>query len=223
MQFGTTITGKPSAKINSKGVKGWRTYLRIKMIAIYESQLYSDTEISFALRITPQYVRMLKQTPEYVAAKMSAATNVLSQAEKDALASVQSRREAMDDLVPEALQAIRDTIINGVNPTLRLKAAQDLLDRQGDLAKISRTEVSIPTKINYDEHDRRANDLLSALASINAPVQKDAQETEKDTQIAGVEEFTNTSLNAEQQKKIQDAMKLITEAAAKDNGTQLIN
>jgi len=221
MQFGTTNAGKPSAKLNSKGVKGWRTYLRIKMIAMYESQLYSDTEIAFSLRITPQYVRMLKNTPEYVAAKVSAATNSLSQAEKDALSNLQSRREAMDDLVPEALQAIRDTIINSANPTLRLKAAQDLLDRQGDLAKISRTEVSIPKNINLEEHDKNANALLEALRNINAPVQQMAQQEE--TKIAGVEEFTNTALNEDQQKKLQEAMKLIQETAIKDLNPQSLN
>ena len=221
MQFGTTNSGKPSAKLNSKGVKGSRTYLRIQRIAVYESQLYSDTEIAFVLRITPQYVRMLKNTPEYIAAKVAAATNTLSQAEKDSLKNIDSRREAMDELVPEALQAIRDTIINGTNPSLRLKAAQDLLDRQGDLAKISRTEVSLPIKINYDEHDKRANDLLSALASINAPIQREAQENQ--VQIAGMEEFTNTALNAEQQKKLQDAMKLIQDAAMKEVNPQQLN
>lgn len=221
MNFATAKSGKPSAKINSKGVKGWRTYLRIKLIALYESQLFSDTEIAFSLKITPQYVRMLKQTPEYVAAKVSAATNVLSQAEKDALSTIEARHQAMNDLVPDALQAIRDTIINSTNPTLRLKAAQDLLDRQGDLAKISRTEVSLPTKINTDEHDRKANDLLAALASINAPKQEDAQQSQ--TQIAGVEDFVNTVLDADQIKKMQEAMKLIQQAATQQLDPQKLN
>lgn len=221
MNFATTNAGKPSAKINSKGVRGWRTYLRIKYIAICEAQLYSDTEIAMFMKVTPQYVRMLKNTPEYVAAKVAAATNALSQAEKDALTSLEARRQAMNDLVPDALQTIRDTILNGTNPTLRLKAAQDLLDRQGDLAKISRTEVSIPKQIDTTEHDKNANALLQALKDIGAGIQKDNQV--QDNKIAGTEEFVNTSLNEEQQKKLQDAMKLIQDAATKDLTPQEMN
>lgn len=208
--FGTTNAGKPSAKL--AGGRGWRTYLKIRMVALLEAQGYSDTEISFSLRCTPQYVRMLKNTPEYVAAKVTAATNILSQAEKDALKTLEARRQSLEDLVPDALLAIRDTLINSSNPTLRLKAAQDLLDREGSLAKVSRTEVSIPKESDIARHNKATNDLLAALSSINAPAQKEAEKLEEAP--IGAEDFSNSAdaLSEDNQVRMSEAMDLINKS-----------
>lgn len=215
MQFGKTNKGLPSAKLASG--RGWRTFLKIRLIAIFEAQGFSDTEIAFALKITPQYVRNLKNTPEYIGAKVTAATNVLSQAEKDALASLEARQQVLKDMVPDALHAIRDTLINSANPALRLKAAQDLLDREGSLAKVSRTEVSLPKEHDYDQHDQVTTNLLEALKAINAPKQQEQEKILADDnnsseaqETQGIDEFVNTSLNEDQQKMMQDAMDLIS-------------
>jgi len=230
MQFGTTNAGKPSAKLNNGtgATKGWRKYLKIRMTALFEAQGFSDTEIGFALGITPQYVRMLKNTPEYVAAKVTAATNVLSQAEKDALKNIEARHQVMADMVPDALHAIRDTLLNSSNPALRLKAAQDILDREGTLAKVSRTEVSLPKDHDYSQHEKVTNNLLAALQKVNAPKQPEqAQKLAEDNlaegseEIAGIEDFVNAdtaNLNEEQQKLMQDAMDLVSKATDKELG-----
>lgn len=207
VQFGTTGAGKPSAKMKSG--RGWRTFIKIHHIALFEAQGFSDTEIGFALRCTPQYVRMLKNTPEYIGAKVAAATNILSQAEKDALQTLENRRQALEDLVPEALGVIRDTINNRNNPVLRLKAAQDLLDREGSLAKVSRTEVSLPKEHDLARHQKATDNLLSALNAINVPIQKEAEQLKE--QPAGVEDFSKTAdaLDEEHQVKMEEAMDLI--------------
>lgn len=222
MQFGTTKSGKPSAKmINGMG---WRKYLKLRLIAIYEAQCFSDTEIAFALQITPQYVRMLKNTPEYVGAKVAAATNTLTKAEKDSLDTLEARRQAIADMVPDALQVIRDTLING-NQALRFKAAQDILARQGDHAIVSRTEISLPQTENLEQHEKRVGNLLAALQQINAPKQQEqAEKLETSEEIQGVEEFVNTAINEDQQKMMHEAMELISKKIDKEtNKSNYIN
>lgn len=224
MQFGTTNSGKPSAKMNGGVVKGWRKLLKIKHIALLEAQLYSDTEIAFHIGVTPQYVRMLKNTPEYVTAKITAATNILSETEKQSLSDIKARQQALKDMVPDALHAIRDTLLNSSNPTLRLKAAQDLLDREGTLAKVSRTEVSIPKELDLTQHDKTANTLLSALNNLNAPKQPEqAQILETSEDVQGVDEFVSAdtaNLSEDQQKIMQDAMDLISKSADEELKSQ---
>jgi hypothetical protein len=214
--FGTTRNGNPSSKLANG--RNWRKLLKIKTVAQLESNLYSDDEIAIYIGCTPQYVRMLKNTPEYISARISASTGMLAQTERKALETLDDRRAAMDDMVPEALVAIRNAILDHSNPTLQLKASQDLLDRQGDLAKVSKTEVKLPNNFNWDEHDKTAGDLLSALAAVGA-----GTAVSESSVISGVSEFTNTSLDRDQQKVMQDAMELINKAADLDGKKVTIN
>jgi len=107
-------------------------------------------------------------------------------------------------MVPEALLALRDTILDRTNPALRLKAAQDLLDREGSVAKVSKTEVKHKTDYDFNQHDALAGSLLDALKT----TESQRGRIEEDL---GLDEFAKANLDKDGQASLQKAFDIISD------------
>ena len=83
------------------------------------------------------------------------------------------RKEMMTQLLPQGLQAIAN-ILNAsahsiADKKLQVAVAQDLFDREGTFAKISRTEVKAVDEFNFETADKASNALINVLRGIAAP------------------------------------------------------
>jgi hypothetical protein len=102
-----------------------------------EAQLYKDAEIAEFLKMTPAGLAVLKQDPDYVALRVQVRTGVTSEAEKQFLKDLEYKHDRLRDMVPLALQGLYDAA-RSKNEHVKLKAAAEILDREGTMAKVSR-------------------------------------------------------------------------------------
>ena len=129
----------PKGNLSTKHPQGgtWRRHLRIEDIVRLELGGYSDGEIAMSQRITPQYVNMLKRTPQYIAKRVELVTGVISKHDSFLRENIDNGHAELRHMVPPALLALRDALHDKLNPKIRFEAAKEILDREGSLAKVS--------------------------------------------------------------------------------------
>lgn len=201
----------PKGNISTKKAPGmqFKRYMRIEKIARLELSGYTEDEIGFMQGITKVRVNQLKRTPEYIAIRMSVATGLISEADKNMLQDLENNHVLVQEMVPEALLAVRDAILDKNNPALRLRAAQDLLDREGSLAKVSRTEIKTHIDYDFNQHDEVAGSLLDALKANESQRQTQVQQQQLLDDL-GITEFSKAALDKEQQANLQKSLDLIS-------------
>jgi hypothetical protein len=193
--LGNTSTKKAPGMI-------FKRYMRMEKIARLELSNFTEDEIAFSQGITKIRVNQIKRTPEYIAIRMQVASGLVSEANNHAI---------LREMVPEALLAVRDAILDKNNPALRLRAAQDLLDRDGELAKISRTEVKTRIEYDYDQHQAVASSLLDALK------ETESQRGQKfGLEELGISAFGKASLDKDGQAQLQRSLDIISEFVITD-------
>jgi hypothetical protein len=102
-----------------------------------EAQLYKDAEIAAFLDMTPGGLAQLKLDPEYVRLRTQVRTGVTTETEKQFLKDLEYKHDRLRDMVPLALQGLYDAA-RSKNEHVKLKAAAEILDREGTMAKVSR-------------------------------------------------------------------------------------
>jgi accessory colonization factor AcfC len=175
-----------------------RRRLKMERIARLEVAGYKDEEIAATVGITKTYVSMLRRTPEYIGVRVEVASGVLSEADRVLLQDQEATYEQLKQLVPSAMLTIKNTLHNSRNPKLQFDAAKEILDREGTFAKISKSEIKVKDKFEFEENTLIVTDLLAALQKNNP------EETE-----AMMDSFTNSGLSKEAEKTIQEGMKLV--------------
>jgi len=200
MSTQTTPLGNISTK-KSPG-RTWKRAMRLERVARLElTGLYTEDEIAISQGVTKQYINMLKRSPDYIAIRMQVATGVIAQADREMYEEIEENHGIIREMLPEALQVVRDTLLDRSQPALRLKAAQDLLDREGTFAKVSKSEIKVKKDYDYSQHSAAEDDLLAAL---QANTNKHA------TQTIGVEEFsTSPGDPKETEKLLEESLELI--------------
>lgn len=210
----TTPLGNPSTK-KAPGMQ-FKRYMRMEKIARLELGGYTEDEIAFSQRITKVRVNQIKRTPEYIAIRMQVATGVVSECDKNMMEDLNDNHAVLREMVPEALLAVRDALLDKANPALRLRAAQDLLDREGTLAKISKTEIKTKIDYDYNQHDAVAGSLLDALKETEAQRNSSSQ-----LEDLGIDEFARANLDKEGQANLQRAFDLVSEFTSTDPSTTI--
>jgi hypothetical protein len=191
----------PQGNVSTKKAPGMqhKRYMRIERIARLDLSGFTEDQIAFSQGITKVRVNQLKRTPEYIAIRTQVATGIVSQADRQMYLDLEQTHSMVKDMVPEALLAVRDAILDKNNPALRLRAAQDLLDREGTLAKVSKTEITSHHEYNFEQHEAVTISLLDALKQTESQRGEDL----------GVTDFSKAGLDKESQKNFQNALDLI--------------
>jgi hypothetical protein len=114
------------------------------------------------LGFTPTYLSMLKATKEFQSASIAALSGILSEANQRCLDSVETRRQELASMVPAALLQLRNLALSR-NQNVALRAVQEILDRDGQLAKVSKSSVELKTPESMDEANKTATDITSIL------------------------------------------------------------
>lgn len=155
-----TPTGNPSA-LNKGMTLAKRTKIE-KAARLCATGLYTDKMIAEHLGITQPYLSVLKTTKEFQSASMAVLSGVLSETNEKMLASVEERREELAAMVPAALLQLRNLALSR-NQNVALKACQEILDRDGQLAKVSKSSVELKTPDSMDAANKTATDILDIL------------------------------------------------------------
>lgn len=202
-----------TAKGNSSTKKGpaftWKRYMRIERLVRLELSGHTIDEMAFHQGVSKTRISQLKSTPEYIAIRTQVATGVVSEADRNMLADIDANHALVKDMVPEALLAVRDAILDRNNPALRLKAAQDLLDREGTLAKVSKSEIKTKVEFDYEQHDQVSTSLLDALRSTELQRPSQDMNGNVDNEDDFIDIFGHAGADKEQQKNLQKAYDLI--------------
>lgn len=176
--------------MSSVGTAYCRRLFKMERIARLELEGYNDTEIGMCLGIHKVYVSRLRRTPEFIQVRTQVASGVLLNMDSDTDEAIKTSMEELRQTVPNAVLILKNTMLNSkLHPRIRMDAAKEILDREGTLAKVSKSEIKETKRFSFDINDGVTGDLLQALAS-NSGKEK----------IEGSADFTDT---AEQSAEIQ--------------------
>jgi len=169
-----TITGQHITKSGNlstlyKGM-GLKRRMKIEKAArLCATGLYADKDIAKHLGMTPVYLTQLKTTKEFHAASIAVMSGVLSQENDAALASVEARREELEDMVPVALLRLRNMVLSR-NENIAMKAVTEILDRDGNLAKVSKSTVELKKTEDMSAASATATSILDILRGAGVQV-----------------------------------------------------
>jgi hypothetical protein len=163
--------GVPNSGVNYKAGgssalhKGsqWRRILRIERAArLLASGAYSNDDVAHHIGVTPAYLSLLKQTPEFKARMIEIATGITAQHDLDIREDLEFQKEEIASMVPLALQRLK-TLALSRNENVALKATGEILDRHGAHAKVQRIAVERADDLDHNRNSGIANDILAVL------------------------------------------------------------
>lgn len=162
-----TLSGAWSGGRVSAKVGIGRTYkrsIRIEQAArLASTGMYTNIQIAAHMGINVQTLVYLKNTPEFQSKLIELATGVISQFDKDLREDILNNgRDELRGMVPIALQGLRTALVSK-NEQIKMRAIEQVLDREGTLSRVSRTSVSLETKPDLTQANSVGSDLLSLL------------------------------------------------------------
>lgn len=142
----------------------WKRLMRIeRAVQLQATGQFKDSEIAEQIGITPAMYSLIKQTPEFKQRMIAAATGVISQNDLAVKTNAEYQAELLKQTVPVALARLA-TMVMSRNENIALKAVAEILDRDGNHAKVSRTNVEIKDTRDKTLNDPVANNILDILA-----------------------------------------------------------
>jgi hypothetical protein len=152
--------------------------MRIEKAALLTSKgIFSNEQIAAFIGIHPQTLVYLKATPEFKARMISLQTGIIETHNEDIRLDEEFQAAELRGMVPPALQKLKELMLSG-NQHVALKATQDILDREGTHAKVSRTAIDVKEQVNLSILDAVAQSIQNVLAT--APRMANDSEAEQD-------------------------------------------
>lgn len=150
-----------------------KTKLRREMAArLACMMIYTDAEIAAAIGVTVGGLQAMKQTPDYQAILFQIKAGVISEADEVLGDNIEEMRQRVKDLMPAALSALADAVMQRRDLKLSKDAALDLIKIDGRMAPVTRTGAALPeqggTGKIFEFDDKMADALTVALAARKA-------------------------------------------------------
>lgn len=144
----------------------WKRALKIERIArlSLDPAGYSNEQIANHLGCDKQTIVYIRQTPEYQAKMLELASGVVSLYDQDLRQNVDNARQELISMIPSSLMVIRDALLNRKNPNLQFKAALEVMDREGSMAKVSKTSVAVNVVPHMQVDAEVSTNLMALLA-----------------------------------------------------------
>jgi hypothetical protein len=220
MHYGGSIsskTGRLGAKTGAAAT--FRKVKRLELMVRLENAGIPDPAAAAMLVISVPRLRHIKKSPEYLQVRMKITHGLVVDYE-GSLANIKTqRREMLTQMLPAALQVLANEIQSpGVSLAERkhkVAVAQDIMDREGLFAKISKTEIKPVDEFTSDAMDAESARLIASVKKYAPAISSDDKSDSVRATIDSNIEFTNgRTINAtEQQQALTD---LEAEAALLD-------
>jgi hypothetical protein len=151
--------------------------MRIEKAAFLTSRgIFSNEQIAAFIGINPQTLVLLKGTAEFQARMISLQTGIIEQHTESLRMDEEYQVQELRSLVPPALQKLKELLLSA-NPHIALKATQDILDREGTHAKVSRSAIDLKEQVSLSVTNAVAQSIANVLA--NAPRLPDTPDLEQ--------------------------------------------
>lgn len=153
----------------------WKRALKIERIArlSLDPAGYTNEQIGNHLGCTAQTIVIIRQLPEYQAKMLELSSGVVSMYDQQLREETENARAELRSMVPSAMMVIRNALLSK-NEAMRFKAATEVMDREGNLAKVSKTSVSLEKNPDMRVDPDVAQNLMQLLT--NAPILTHSQE-----------------------------------------------
>ena len=208
---GLTKTGRLSNKINGKQGRYdlfLEKLVRFDIARLSGNSLLTDKEIGTILGKATRYICIVRRKSDYLRKRVELTTGISADWDNSVNNSVEAHKQVLEMMMPDALRVLanqlRNNPTNTVEKRLQTTVALEILDRQGSLPKISRTDSHLKIEHDYSSLDNVSKDLLS---SVDGPVQS----TEEDKAILQIlnanKEFANSDTVSESKQEI--AMRIL--------------
>lgn len=163
-----------------KGGFNFKTRVRMEKAIRLEACGLADTEIASHIGISVGGLAFMKRRPEYQILVRQIATGVISSLDEAIVDDQAYIKQRVQEMVPTALKALHDAVLNPMEPRLRLEAAKQILDRDGRLAQVSR--IGLPTQEQGGFAASQSDiDAADAIASIFGVHKKEENNTPTNT------------------------------------------
>lgn len=125
----------------------------------------TDDLIALHLGVRVAVFRRLKKVKIYQQIKSQLMTGVIASLDDEINNNYQINKRRLASAVPTALENLIALASQKLDKSLQLKASQDLLDREGSFAKISRANVTVQDKpaASSPEDDAVAGEILQSV------------------------------------------------------------
>lgn len=153
----------------------WKRALKIERIARLSADPagFSNEQIANMLNCDKQTIVLIRQSPEYHAKMIEISTGVVSMYDQQLRENVDNMRDELRSMVPSSMMVIRNAICGRYGHQQQVKCALEVMDREGTLAKVSKTSVSITDKPDISINPQVASNLMALLSS--APTTSDSE------------------------------------------------
>lgn len=168
-----TPKGAPSIKVGPGHT--FKRHMRIERAVRLELAGLSIYDIAAHLGITVPGLTYVRQSSYYKAKRQELLTGVISEYDRIVREDTESLRGELKQMLPTALLTLRNAIVAGnaigashVEKKLAFEASKEVMDREGTIAKVSRTSISVNDDvIDPAQHEAINVDLLSILNAAN--------------------------------------------------------
>ena len=160
---------KTPYKVGCKPQKGtsFRKQKRHELIARMENAALPEGQIALLLGISKDRLRTIKQHPDYLKARMAVTLGIIVDTDAKLAEIREQRKDMLRAMLPPALQVIANAVntppLSYAEKKLQISVAQDILDREGTFAKISRTEVKPVEHFQWETADAEASQVIDVL------------------------------------------------------------
>lgn len=148
----------------------WRRLIRIEKAALLTLKGFPNDAIAMHLGIHPQTLIYLKQLPEFKSRMIALQTGVIEQHDLAVREDEEYQRQELKSMVPLALLKLKELAMSA-NQNIAYKASQDILDREGTHAKISRTAIDVKEQVNLSVVNQVATSIMDILAGVPKPAE----------------------------------------------------
>ena len=221
--FGGSITRRGKLSGRPHGDVFFKTEILIEKLVRYDLlrisgiSLVSDQELSTLLKRSVSYINALRTKPAYLRKRIELTTGISPTLETQVVNSVQKHKQMMRMMLPDAMRAIADVLqkpaTNTAEMRLKMEVARDVMDREGSLPKISRTDSHVKVDHDFTSTDGVSRELLEALSDDDKPSPESIRSL-----IQVNKSFTNSeSLTASEQEAAMAVLESMSSSASLPN------
>jgi hypothetical protein len=144
--------------------------VRFDMAKAFGTSLLSDKEIAKVLGKSVRSIESYRRTVPYLKKRMELTSGVGLDAADDVEKISALHRQQLKLMLPVALRTIYDAVQRPTNPNttlaelkFKVDVAKDILDREGTLPKITRTDNHLRVDHNFSDMDGVSQELLDSV------------------------------------------------------------